>query len=530
MIEEESDGRLHTTVWSPVPLPGVLVHDEYDSIDWDASLRNLLDDPLTADTFMWVQWLRGAALPASARPLLAQLISRCESWLAAFRAEAIASVDAGLVDSPPPPTGRPEPIDKRDSSRPDRATLDVALAIRATPGSAAREIARAHQLERMPLLRAKLQAGCITWVACGAILDNTMWLNDDELARVDARIAGHRSLSHMTWGKATNLAKREAAAADPDGAQSRERERRQDADVHLDKVPGGPGARLTTTFSDIDGAVVMAEIERLAAVLQATKYLTAPEARIEAHRRLVLAGAAALHACPSCSAVADKVARSSRRKAGRMQVQVQVPLDTAMGVSDAPGWIVGWGPVEAETLRQRIFDPDLAIWSRLVFDPLSGTLLDYGRTTYRPPAPLRRFVVTRDGGCTNPVCERTHRDADVDLDHLQEWENGGATSAANLGSGHEACHVGRHATGWTITHDAEQGTVTWTDRFGNSYTGELADHRPPPTKTDADRKAWLLSLLAEQPKDRRPRQHPRKTSTRSDAGDGPPGFTDEPTF
>ena len=33
--------------------------------------------------------------------------------------------------------------------------------------------------------------------------------------------------------------------------------------------------------------------------------------------------------------------------------------------------------------------------TRLVTDPLTGTLLDYGRTRYNPPDTLRQFVITR---------------------------------------------------------------------------------------------------------------------------------------
>ncbi|WP_239374834.1 MULTISPECIES: hypothetical protein [unclassified Frankia] len=32
------------------------------------------------------------------------------------------------------------------------------------------------------------------------------------------------------------------------------------------------------------------------------------------------------------------------------------------------------------------------VWRRLVTDPVDGKLLDYGQTTYRPPADLTRFV------------------------------------------------------------------------------------------------------------------------------------------
>ena len=56
------------------------------------------------------------------------------------------------------------------------------------------------------------------------------------------------------------------------------------------------------------------------------------------------------------------------------------------------------------------------VWRRLVTDPLSGTLLDYGRTTYHPPAGLADFVSARDVYCRAPGCRR--RAVDAELDHV----------------------------------------------------------------------------------------------------------------
>jgi hypothetical protein len=43
------------------------------------------------------------------------------------------------------------------------------------------------------------------------------------------------------------------------------------------------------------------------------------------------------------------------------------------------------------------------VWKRLVTDDL-GRLIDHGRTTYRPPADLKRFVIARDRTCRFPHC------------------------------------------------------------------------------------------------------------------------------
>src|SRR5215213_10623563 len=69
-------------------------------------------------------------------------------------------------------------------------------------------------------------------------------------------------------------------------------------------------------------------------------------------------------------------------------------------------------------------------WKRLLTDPMSGVLLDYGRTTYRPPAGLADFVRARDHRCVFPGCSR--RAEVCDLDHTIAHPEG-PTSEKNLG-------------------------------------------------------------------------------------------------
>jgi hypothetical protein len=50
-------------------------------------------------------------------------------------------------------------------------------------------------------------------------------------------------------------------------------------------------------------------------------------------------------------------------------------------------------------VRDLLADPDVAVTiRRLVTDPLTGHLLDYGRKTYEVPQRLREFLIAR-GGC-----------------------------------------------------------------------------------------------------------------------------------
>ena len=112
---------------------------------------------------------------------------------------------------------------------------------------------------------------------------------------------------------------------------------------------------------------------------------------------------------------------------GKPLIQIVIPYSTLIGADDQPAEFVGHGPIPASLAREAAAD---GVWRRLVTDPLSGTLLDHGRTTYHPPAGLADHVRARDVYCRFPGCRR--RAADAELDHIIAWSDGGTTSEPNL--------------------------------------------------------------------------------------------------
>ena len=95
---------------------------------------------------------------------------------------------------------------------------------------------------------------------------------------------------------------------------------------------------------------------------------------------------------------------------------VTVALSTLIGLDDHPADLAGYGPIDATAARALA---EGGIWRRVVTDPLSGTVLDVGRTRYRPPAGLVEHVQTRDRTCARPGCS-TPATA-CDLDHTIEY-------------------------------------------------------------------------------------------------------------
>ena len=98
-------------------------------------------------------------------------------------------------------------------------------------------------------------------------------------------------------------------------------------------------------------------------------------------------------------------------------------------------------------------------WRRLVTDPASGTIVDVGRTRYRPPAGLADLVRARDRACVFPTCQTPAERCDID--HLTAWSQGGTTSLDNLVVLCEAHHRLKHTPGWALTRDQASGTLSW---------------------------------------------------------------------
>jgi hypothetical protein len=191
------------------------------------------------------------------------------------------------------------------------------------------------------------------------------------------------------------------------------------------------------------------------------------------------------------STVPARSGRQAPRYHGlKPQIHVSVALSTLLGFDEQPGELDGHGPIPADLVRRLAADPS-GTWRRLVTDEL-GQLVDYGRTTYKPPADLARYVIARDRTCRAPGCERPA--AKSDLHHVTPWSEGGRTNADNLVPACERHHYAVHDNGglpanenggtpsnegvaaggvagggsWRVTR-ADDGAAEWISPTGHTY-------------------------------------------------------------
>ncbi len=156
-----------------------------------------------------------------------------------------------------------------------------------------------------------------------------------------------------------------------------------------------------------------------------------------------------------------------------VELAVVIDLPTLLGLDQTPAQLPGYGPLPAPVARALATHAPGRRW---VTDPVTGHLLDYGRRTYRPPAPLADHIHARDTTRRFPGCARPA--TSCDLDHLQPYHpdraTGGPTSATNLGALCRAHHQLKTHHGWQTTRTPD-GTDHWTSPRGLHHPAP----RPP---------------------------------------------------
>ena len=349
-------------------------------------------------------------------------------------------------------------LDAADDTPEHFVVEDVRLALRLSRVAAEARVATARMLvDCLPATLAALGSGTITARHADAVCDAAQRVEPADRSRLEAMVLPRAGC--QTRAELTRSLNRAVLRVDPDGAERRHR--RAAADRSVVKYPELDAmAALVFRGPAPDVATVYARIDAAAHLLPADDPRGMDQKRADVFIDAVLAGL--------------PVDGLPHRHGRAPTAEVTVALSTLLGADDEPADLAGYGPVPAAVAREMAGAAD-ASWRRLITDPVTGTLLDYGRSTYRPPARLRDYILARDRVCAAPGCAIPARSGDVD--HIQPWDDGGPTSAGNL-----AALCGRHHDAKTKNHLTYQrdpeGGYTWTTRTGHAY------RTPPPGRAD----------------------------------------------
>lgn len=363
-------------------------------------------------------------------------IERQASWLQDLRNRAIVAI----AGEEPQPGNHHFGID-------DSAREEVAVAMRLSHMGAQRRIDTARSLmTSLPTTRAALEAGEISPEHAAVIAEETRTLivagaDAEMIARVERAAISHAEFHtpNQVGRRVRDLVAREASAV-----------------VELATVTAHE-LRKVEFYPDTNGMATLvafmpaADAQAVMLVLDAWAR-NASEGTIDQRRADALAAIA--------STAFERVGSAQRRP---IAVQVTVDLPTLLGLADNPAQLGGYGTIPASVARELAAD---GTWRRFVTDPVDGHLLDYGRTTYRPPQALVEFLTARDQTCRFPGCRQPAWRAD--LDHAEAWDEGGATSAENIGVLCRRHHRLKTHHGWQI-ESRPDGSCMWTAPTGHRY-------------------------------------------------------------
>lgn len=346
----------------------------------------------------------------------------------------------------------------------EQTSAEVAAAMNLSPMAAGYLVSDAEALDtRLPSIAALLGEGRTDWRTVRLIIRRTDLIADDELiAKVDrslaARIGNWSGWSRQRIVNAVDAAVR---ATDPDAARERRESAEDGRHIGINPLDNG----MADIYGKVGAAVATAfdrRLSELAKQVCPNDPRTLDQRRADALAALTLGHHLAC-ACGQPGCAANAVDRERDRGGAQVVLNLVAGEQTVRGESDQPGYLEGYGLIDAEQVR------DLAAAaSQLVANPVTSPV---AALRYQPPAALERAVRCRDLTCRFPGCSRPA--VACDLDHTIPFNHrnpaaGGLTVWENLKCLCRQHHRLKTFGGWRDKQLAD-GTVIWTSPTGRTY-------------------------------------------------------------
>jgi len=257
---------------------------------------------------------------------------------------------------------------------------DIAAALNLSSHTAADRVRQARELSRLPATLDVLERGEITGHHARALSEATLGVEDAVATAIETAV-----LAKGTGQSLSNFRRAIGKAVLTVAPKTAEQRHEQGvADRRVVCTPSDNGtSQIWMSLPDTGAATLMTAVDALARLIPTDDPRTGDQRRADA---AVQMAADTLHGTRS--------GQLPRRHGIRPAVQVTVALSTLLGLDEQPGELAGHRPISA-TVARRIAADDTGTWRRLVTDE-RGRLLDYGRSTYRPPTDLAEHVIARD--------------------------------------------------------------------------------------------------------------------------------------
>jgi Domain of unknown function (DUF222) len=349
-----------------------------------------------------------------------------------------------------------------------RTAAEVSAAMNMSPMGASHLVSQAEALDaRLPKVAALLAHGETDWRTVQLIITRTELVDSDLIAQLDESLA-ERIGSWQCWSRRRIINAVDAAVRGIDPDAAKERRVRADDDRHVSVTPQPDG--MAQVRGSLAAPAAAAFDKRLS---EMAKSVCAKDSRTVAQRRadalIALTEGRAL-ACDCGQADCPTRVDDAEPVPGGVRAVINVIASeaTVTGDSDQPGYLEGYGVIDAEQVRELSDTAAL----RLVECP---TVTPEEALRYQPSAALERWIRCRDVTCRFPGCDRPA--GICDIDHTIPFNHadpaaGGLTVPWNL-----ACYCREHHRlktfhggrgGWR-DEQLPDGTIVWISPTGRIY-------------------------------------------------------------
>jgi len=349
-----------------------------------------------------------------------------------------------------------------------RTVAEVGAALHMAPREANKVVACAEALDlRLPRIRDLLAEGHIDFASVRTIVTRTELVEQELIGALDRRLA-ERIRRWECWShkRLVNAVDKVILTIDPDAAK--ERRARADGDRYMKITPQVDGtAKVQGRISATAAAVYERRMDQLVKTVCANDSRTMDQRRADAMQAI-----AENRTRLDCTCGSDDCPMRTEDPGPQRAVPVVINViateATVSGESEEPGYLEGFGVIDADTVRELTEDAKL----RPLAEP---TVTEERAHRYQPTPAVARWVRYRDLTCRFPFCDR--KATICDLDHTTPFNHedpatGGLTVPSDL-----AAYCRQHhrlktflsgLDGWQDEQLAD-GTIVWRTPTGRVY-------------------------------------------------------------
>jgi hypothetical protein len=349
-----------------------------------------------------------------------------------------------------------------------RASAEVGAAMNMAPMAASRMVAQAEALDqRLPRVAALLADGVIDWRSTQVVISRTELVSDGLIADVDSSLAACIG-EWQCWSRRRVVNKVDSIVRTVDPDAAKERRASAERDRYLDVVPQPDGtAQVRARLPASAAAAFDRRIRDLLMSLCTKESRTFDQRRADALTALS-EGRRLSCDCGEQDCPVRTCEDASSECGVRTVINVIASEDTVTGDSDRPGYLEGFGVIDADMVRELAENAAM----RLIEQP-EVTAAEAFR--YQPSAETARWVRLRDLTCRFPGCDRPV--AKCDIDHTTPFNHadpaaGGLTVPWGLADycrqHHRLKTFHGGPNGWRDEQLAD-GTIVWTSPTGRVY-------------------------------------------------------------